>query len=134
MKSDGETYSTVEEDHKLVRVEIPAGYVEALGLLKAIERSLRHRLNKSYDLAPRTASLRPTQSSRPRSGEIVDWPVQGMPHQKRPDSEEADSQVTTLFETDVAKQSVGAKHYTVEVREDRKSDMKCRERTGPENV
>jgi hypothetical protein len=144
MKSDGETYSTVEEDHKLVRVEIPAGYVEALGLLKAIERSLRPRLRKpfvsmdrSYYLAPRTASSaspRPTQSPGPRFGEIVDWPVQGMPHQKRPDSEEADSQATTLFETDVAKQPVGAKHYTVEVREDRKSDIECRERTEPENV
>jgi hypothetical protein len=57
-----------------------------------------------------------------------------MPHQKRPASEEADIQATTLLETDVAKQRVGAKYYTVEVREDRKSGMESRELTGPGDI
>ena len=42
-RADGITYSTSEEDHKLVQVEIPAGYPNTQGVLKAIERSLRHR-------------------------------------------------------------------------------------------
>ena len=95
-KSDGTTYSTVEEDDKLVRVEIPAGYVEVCSLLKAVERSIRHRsrkpfvpMDRSYYVAPGTASTGPTarakgmevevlpmlrKRSRPRSTEIVDWP------------------------------------------------------------
>ena len=44
---DGNTYSTVEEDSKPVRVEIPSGYVEVSSLLKAIERSLRSRSRRS---------------------------------------------------------------------------------------
>jgi len=90
-RADGETYSTVEEDHKLVRVEIPTGYEEVRGLLKAIERSLRHRsrapfvsLDRTYYVAARiperTRIVKVEQSksrARPRSGEIVDWPTSG---------------------------------------------------------
>ncbi|KAJ4369653.1 hypothetical protein N0V83_005415 [Neocucurbitaria cava] len=47
-RADGKTYSTVEEDNKLVRVEVPAGYAEVIGLLKAIERSLRQRSRKPF--------------------------------------------------------------------------------------
>jgi hypothetical protein len=92
-KSDGNTYSSVEEDGKLVQVEIPVAYVEVNSLLKAIERSLRHRsrrpfvtMDRSYYIAPR-APASPTGTStdaaeepvekktpRPRSGEIIDWP------------------------------------------------------------
>ncbi|KAL1635639.1 hypothetical protein SLS56_001692 [Neofusicoccum ribis] len=42
MKRDGEAYSTEEEAHQIVRVEIPPSYEEARGLLRAIERGARH--------------------------------------------------------------------------------------------
>ncbi|KAH7080625.1 hypothetical protein BKA63DRAFT_563300 [Paraphoma chrysanthemicola] len=84
-KSDGITYSTNEEDGKLVRVEIPAGYVEVSGLLKAVERSLRHWSRRSFvnteslakKFPPRSPPrpLGPPPSPRPRAGELVDWPI-----------------------------------------------------------
>jgi hypothetical protein len=144
-KSDGATYSTVEEDNKLVRVEIPAGYVEVGGLLKAIERSIRHRtrkpfvsMDRSYYVTPRTAPASPTRShsvhveqepkikskskssSRPRSGEIVDWPQHPTTKPKRPlveISNTPNSKRGSLYEEDLAKQRRNAKHYAVEVRE-----------------
>ena len=137
---NGATYSTIQEDNKIVRVEVPAGYVEAAGLLKAIERSLRHRsrkpfvsMDRSYYVAPRTAPSLPQRSrsvkveqepktkvkaSRPRSGEIVDWPA--APKAKRPLAEISNtpnSKRGSLYEEDVAKQRQYAKHYAVEVRE-----------------
>jgi hypothetical protein len=49
-----------EESYRLVRVEVPNGYTECLGLLRAIERSIRHRrrtpfvsFDRSYPIAPR---------------------------------------------------------------------------------
>ncbi|KAH7397320.1 hypothetical protein BKA66DRAFT_454143 [Pyrenochaeta sp. MPI-SDFR-AT-0127] len=148
-KSDGETYSTVEEDNKLVRVEIPAGYVEVAGLLKAIERSLRHRsskpfvsMDRSYYVAPRTPSAfahtRPvkleqaakaktkTKTSRPRSGEIVDWP-EAEPAPKRilaEISNTANSKRGSLYEEDLAKLRRNAKHYAVEVRQPSSRDLR----------
>jgi hypothetical protein len=142
-KPDGNTYSTAEEDKKLVRVEIPAGYVEVGSLLKAIERSLRHRsrrpfvsMDRSYFVAARssTSTLQRTRpvkveqepkkikSSRPRSGEIVDWPEsqQPQPKPKRVLSEisnTVNSKRGSLYEEDLAKQRRNAKHYAVEVRE-----------------
>lgn len=138
-KSDGATYSTIVEDNKLVRVEIPAGYVEVASLLKAIERSLRHRsrqpfvsMDRSYYVAPRTTpkrshSVRVEQevkpkytksSSRPRSGEIVDWPgsyeINTTHNPKR----------GSLYEEDLAKQRRNAKHYSVEVREPTLRDLR----------
>lgn len=150
-KSDGATYSTVEEDNKLVRVEIPAGYVEVSSLLKAIERSLRHRsrkpfvsMDRSYYVAPRTApsspqrsrSVKPakveqepkrTKSSRPRSSEVVDWPQHTTSKPKRPLAEISNtpsSKRGSLYEEDLAKQRRAAKHYAVEVREPSTRDVR----------
>lgn len=47
-KSNGQIYSTAKEDDKLIRVELPAGYDQVRGLLKAIERSLRHRSRNPF--------------------------------------------------------------------------------------
>ncbi|KAH9879675.1 hypothetical protein IAQ61_001494 [Plenodomus lingam] len=138
---DGATYSTVEEDNKIVRVELPAGYIEVAGLLKAIERSLRSRsrrsfvsMDRSYYIAPRSPPTIPQRSrsvkveqepkirskaSRPRSGEIVDWP-ESQPKPKRALTEisnTAGSKRGSLYEEDLAKQRRNAKHYSVEVRE-----------------
>lgn len=144
-KSDGNTYSTIEENNKLVRVEIPAGYVEAAGLLRAIERSLRHRtrqpfvsMDRTYYVAPRTTSplqrsrsvkveqdSRTKTKSRPRSGEIVDWP-DVEPKQKRVLSEisnTANAKRGSLYEEDMAKRR-NAKHYAVEVREPTMRDLR----------
>ena len=137
--ADGATYSTVEEDNKLVRVEIPAGYVEVSGLLKAIERSLRHRsrkpfvsMDRSYYVAPRTAAALPqrtrsvkveqepkikTKTARPRSGEIVDWPETKPKRALAEISNTPNSKRGSLYEEDLAKQRRNAKHYAVEVRE-----------------
>jgi hypothetical protein len=66
MKTDGAVYSTVEEGEKLVRIEMPAGYVEVQSLLKAIERSIRHRswkpfvsMDRSYYIAPKSVLATP---------------------------------------------------------------------------
>jgi hypothetical protein len=121
-KNDGATYSTVEEDNKLVRVEVPAGYVEVASLLRAIERSLRHRsrkpfvsMDRSYYVAPRTAPASPQ-----RSTEVVDWPQHTTSKPKRPLAEISNtpsSKRGSLYEEDLAKQRRAAKHYAVEVRE-----------------
>ncbi|PZD29519.1 hypothetical protein A1F97_10317, partial [Pyrenophora tritici-repentis] len=141
-KADGAIYSTTEEDNKVVRVEVPAGYVEVFSLLKAIERSLRHRsrkpfvsMDRTYYVAPRTSSTSPrrshsvkleqepkkSKSSRPRSGEIVDWPHHTTTTKtKRPLAEISNtpnSKRGSLYEEDLAKQRRNAKHYAVEVRE-----------------
>ncbi|KAI0572834.1 hypothetical protein Alg130_10334 [Pyrenophora tritici-repentis] len=130
-KADGAIYSTTEEDNKVVRVEVPAGYVEVFSLLKAIERSLRHRsrkpfvsMDRTYYVAPRTSSTSPrrshsvkleqepkkSKSSRPRSGEIIS----NTPNSKR----------GSLYEEDLAKQRRNAKHYAVEVREPSARDVR----------
>ncbi|KAH9876659.1 hypothetical protein J1614_003791 [Plenodomus biglobosus] len=143
--ADGATYSTVEEDNKIVRVELPVGYVEVAGLLKAIERSLRSRsrrafvsMDRSYYISPRTSPTLPQRSrsvkveqqpkikskvSRPRSGEIVDWP-ESQPKPKRALTEISNtvsSKRGSLYEEDLAKQRRNAKHYSVEVREPTRS-------------
>jgi len=146
-KADGNTYSTVEEDNKLVRIELPSGYVEVSSLLKAIERSLRHRtrrpfvsMDRSYYVAPRTSPSpvqrsrsvklehepRTTKTTRPRSGEIVDWPASLPTKQNRVLSEisnTANSKRGSLYEEDVAKQRRN-KHYSVEVREPTLRDLR----------
>ncbi|KAL6172835.1 hypothetical protein ACJQWK_01979 [Exserohilum turcicum] len=158
-KSDGATYSTMEENNKLVRVEIPAGYVEVCSLLKAIERSLRHRsrkpfvsMDRSYYVAPRspTSSTSPTRrsnavkveqepktkttkSSRPRSGDIVDWPQPTTTKAKRPLAEISNtpnSKRGSLYEEDLAKQRRNAKHYAVEVREPSTRDIREQRSSG----
>ena len=152
-KSDGNTYSTIEEDSKPVRVEIPSGYVEVSSLLKAIERSLRHRsrrsfvsMDRNYYVAPRAPASPPkrsnsvkvsqepkskTKSSRPRSGEIVDWP-ESQPKPKRVLSEisnTANSKRGSLYEEDMAKRR-SAKNYAVEVREPTLRDLRDRRSSG----
>ncbi|KAF2026574.1 hypothetical protein EK21DRAFT_73950 [Setomelanomma holmii] len=147
-KADGNTYSTIEEDNKPVRVEIPAGYVEVGSLLKAIERSLRHRsrrsfvsMDKNYYVAPRTPTTpvqrshsvkvsqepKRTKAPRPRSGEIVDWP-----QSKRVLAEisnTANSKRGSLYEEDMAKRR-NAKHYAVEVREPSLRDIRDHRSSG----
>ncbi|KAF2995384.1 hypothetical protein E8E13_004151 [Curvularia kusanoi] len=134
---DGKTFSTKEEDHKVVQVEIPSNYVEVAGLLKAIERSLRHRsrrpfvsMDSSYHVAPRTPSLpvrqksvkidqekpRSSKSTRPRSGEVVDWP-------DKVEINNTSSRRGSLYEEDLAKKRRSAK-YNVEVREPSARDLR----------
>ncbi|KAF2124020.1 hypothetical protein P153DRAFT_361641 [Dothidotthia symphoricarpi CBS 119687] len=147
-KSDGATYSTIEEGSKLIRVEVPAGYVEVSGLLKAIERSLRHRtrkpfvsMDRSYYVAPRAPTLpsrsrsvkveqepRTKTSSRPRSGEIVDWPekpkTQPKPRALAEITNSMNAKRGSLYEEDLAKQRRNAKRYSVEVREPTQHDLR----------
>jgi len=133
---DGKIYSTKEEDNKLVQVEIPSNYVEVGSLLKAIERSLRHRsrrpfvsMDRSYHVAPRTASIPVRQksvkvdnekpkskSSRPRSGEVVDWP-------DKVEISNTNPRRGSLYEEDLAKKRRSAK-YNVEVREPSARDLR----------
>ncbi|KAF2825345.1 hypothetical protein CC86DRAFT_42307 [Ophiobolus disseminans] len=154
-KVDGNTYSTVEEDSKPVRVELPVGYVEVTSLLKAIERSLRHRsrrsfvsMDRSYYVAPRAPASPPkrtssvkvsqdsktkTKSSRPRSGEIVDWPDR-VEHQPKPNrvlseiSNTVNSKRGSLYEEDMAKRR--SKNYAVEVREPTVRDIRDHRSSG----
>ncbi|KAF2453759.1 hypothetical protein BDY21DRAFT_292400 [Lineolata rhizophorae] len=88
-KRDGKIYSTDNTGDQLVQVEIPAGYDQVRGLLRAIDRSNRHHrpFLKSYDrryyVPARTAERQPVKveqadlpkkPSRRRSVEIVEWP------------------------------------------------------------
>lgn len=138
-RADGETYSTVEEDHKLVRVEIPASYVQVRGLLKAIERSLRHRsripfvsMDRTYYVAARVpqrsrsvkVDQAPKPKLRPRSGEIVDWPSTKTKPSITTEVSSSHSKRGSLYETDLATQRRNAKQYSVEVREPSLRDLR----------
>ncbi|KAF1359215.1 hypothetical protein EJ07DRAFT_156127 [Lizonia empirigonia] len=135
---EGKSFSTKEEENKVVQVEIPSGYVEVGGLLKAVERSLRHRsrrpfisMDRSYHIAPRTTTLPQRQKSvkvdhdskprttpsRPRSGEVVDWP------DRVEISSTANTRRGSLYEEDLAKKRRNAK-YHVEVREPSARDLR----------
>jgi hypothetical protein len=133
-EANGETYSTREEDNKPVRVELPSSYTQVRGLLKAIERSLRHRsrtpfvsMDRTYYVAARvpqrTRSVKieqpvKTKSSRPRSGEIVDWPSSPKPKPKIvTEVNNSTSKRGSLYAQDLETQRRNAKQYTVEVRE-----------------
>jgi hypothetical protein len=139
-RADGKTYSTVEENNKLVRIEMPATYVQVRDLLKAIERSLRHRSrtpfvsqDRSYYVAERrpmrTRSVKieqaPKVKSRPRSGEIVDWPSQ----KKATVTTEANKR-GSLYEQDLAAQRRNAKDYKVEIREPSFRDVRSHRLSG----
>ncbi|KAJ4371670.1 hypothetical protein N0V86_008223 [Didymella sp. IMI 355093] len=134
---DGKAFSTKEEDNKIVQVEIPSSYVEVSGLLRAIERSLRHRsrrafvsMDRHYHISPRTPTTLPvrqksvkvehekprTKSSRPRSGEVVDWP-------DKVETNNSSSRRGSLYEEDLAKKRRSAK-YNVEVREPSTRDLR----------
>ncbi|KAF2239674.1 hypothetical protein EV356DRAFT_499873 [Viridothelium virens] len=61
-KRDGLVYSNAKEDQRLTNVEVPRGFEHGLSLLKAIERSLRHRrrepfvsFDRSYFVPPRVS-------------------------------------------------------------------------------
>jgi len=81
-KEDGAIYSTAAEDDKLVRVEIPAGYVEVCSVLRAMHRSNRHRsrksfvsMDKSHYVAPQTppaGAVRGETTIRVSRGHISD--------------------------------------------------------------
>jgi hypothetical protein len=134
-RADGKTYSTSEEENKLVQVEIPAGYPQVRGLLKAIERSLRHRSrtpfvsqDRTYYVAERTPARSrsvkveqaPKTKSRPRSGEIVDWPspkAQPVKPVITTEVNNSHSKRGSLYESDLAAQRRNAAKYSVEVRE-----------------
>ncbi|CAI6332044.1 unnamed protein product [Periconia digitata] len=133
---DGETYSTAEEDNKLVRVEIPSAYVQVRGLLKAIERSLRHRsrtpfvsMDKTYFIPARqptrarSVKIEQSPKSRPRSGEIVDWPGEEVRLEKSISVPHSKSKRGSLYDQDLANQRRNASRYNVEVREPSRRDF-----------
>ncbi|KAF2438220.1 hypothetical protein P171DRAFT_372217 [Karstenula rhodostoma CBS 690.94] len=131
-RADGKTYSTVEEDNKLVQIEVPSGFVQVRSLLKAIERSLRHRsrapfvsMDRTYYVAARmpvrSHSVKVDQEikhkSRPRSGEIVEWPSSSKPQKATVAVDKSSSKRGSLYEQDLELQRRNAKNYKIEVRE-----------------
>lgn len=137
--SDGKTYSTHEEDNKLVQIEVPSGYVQVRSLLKAIERSLRHRSRTPFVSMDRThyvAARIPVRSrsvkveqeskikSRPRSGEIVDWPSPSKVQQVAVEINSTPSKRGSLYEKDLESQRRNEKNYRVEVREPSVRDIR----------
>lgn len=74
--ADGETYSTTEEEGKLVRVEISASYVQVRGLLKAVEHSLRHRSRTPFVSMDRTCYAAARIPPRTRSVKVEQAPEQ----------------------------------------------------------
>jgi hypothetical protein len=143
--TDGETYSTTEEGNKSVRVELPAGYEQVRGLLKAIERSVRPgrtpfvSLDRAYYVATRvpqrTQSVKLEQTktksksqSRPRSGVIVDWPAPSSPTPKARVVTEVNNSISSkrgsLYEQDLEQQRHNAARYSVEVRQPSARDVR----------
>lgn len=126
MKPDGEIYSTIEEDNKLVRLELPTGYVEVQSLVKAVERSIRYNsrepytgMDRSYHVSPRTDLVSTSRShpikveqestnkrsSQSRDGEIVDWPS------------------TPSHERDLSKRRLSVEYCDVYTSEEKLSDV-----------
>jgi hypothetical protein len=126
---DGKVSSTKEVDGRVVRLEIPTGYVEVHGLLRAIERSLRHRsrkpfvtLDEHYHVAPRSpvplpvrqqsvkvepeSSTAGSSRSRPRTGEVVDWP-------EKIEISDVGTRRSSLYEEDLKK--LRSAKYNVEI-------------------
>ncbi|KAF2743602.1 hypothetical protein M011DRAFT_430618 [Sporormia fimetaria CBS 119925] len=141
--ADGETYSTIDENHKLVRVEMPADYTQVRGLLRAIERSLRHRsrtpfvsMDRTYYVAARTPRRshsvkieQPKTKRRPRSGEIVEWPEytkSSAPYVKEINTRRRGS----IYAEDLEMLQRNAKRYNVEVREPSARDIRERRHSG----
>ncbi|CAI6342456.1 unnamed protein product [Periconia digitata] len=140
-RTDGNTYSTTETENKLVCVEIPADYVQTRGLLKAVERSLRHRsrqpfvsMDRGYYVASRAGEKdRPSRSvkvetsskkKRPPSGEIVEWPELDTPSSKKAGKMHVGSSKRgSLYEQDQASGREGKK-YNVEIREPSRRDLR----------
>lgn len=133
---DGKAFSRKDEETKIVQVEIPAGFIQVSGLLRAIERSLRHRtrrafvsMDRHYQVAPRQSATLPvrhhsvkveqdrpkTKSSRPRSGEVVDWP-------DKVEINNSSSRRGSLYEEDLKKRR--SANYNVEVREPSTRDLR----------
>lgn len=69
---DGKAFSTKEEDNKVIQVEIPLGYVEASGLLRAMERSLRHRVRRPFVSMDRSYHVVPTTRTRSEEEQSVE--------------------------------------------------------------
>ncbi|KAK8152566.1 hypothetical protein IWX90DRAFT_393607 [Phyllosticta citrichinensis] len=153
MRKDGEAYSTAEEDFKVVRVEIQPGYDEARSLLRAIERSIRHKrpflsMDRSYPVAPRLPE-RPKHHHKPA---VVHMEAPApSPRRRRVDghghahahahahgsaatldinSSSAHHKRGTLYESDLAEQKRNHAKYNVQVREPSKRDVRERRHAG----
>ncbi|KAF4541951.1 Macro domain containing protein 1 [Lasiodiplodia theobromae] len=144
MKRDGEAYSTEEEDRQVVRVEIQPTYEEARGLLRAIERGIRHRrqfvsMDRSYHIAPRlplrTKNQKPVQPvqveqapalpPRPKGNhEQYEWPAS--PRQAVINVAKRGS----LYESDMEEQRRNFAKYNIEVREPSHRDMREHRHSG----
>ncbi|TKA71668.1 hypothetical protein B0A49_05277 [Cryomyces minteri] len=151
-RQDGEIYSTAagvphaQQRHKLVRVEIPPGFDNARGLLKAISSGLRHRsrrpilsVDRTYPIAPRLPARRvvveqPARASDAGEGrrrhdhrahrpeiEIVEWPATTPPRQ----GEEAPRR-GSLYVADLREQQRARVGYRVEVREPERRERRRR--------
>ncbi|KAK8210436.1 hypothetical protein IWZ01DRAFT_279174 [Phyllosticta capitalensis] len=145
MRKDGETYATTDKDFRVVRVEIQPGYDEARSLLRAIERSIRHKrpllsMDRTYPVAPRLPE-RPKHHKHQSQKPAV---VQGEsaapgPSPKRRQHHHSSSTVTldvnnssqhphhkrgTLYDADLAEQKRNHAKYNVQVREPSKRDVR----------
>lgn len=67
----GKVLSTKEEDNKLLQIEIPKGYIETSGLLRAIERSRRHKPRRPFVNIDRSRNVAPKIQSHSVSQESV---------------------------------------------------------------
>ncbi|KAL0261356.1 hypothetical protein SLS55_002786 [Diplodia seriata] len=145
MKRDGEAYSTDGEERQIVRVEIQPTYEEARGLLRAIERGVRHRrqfvsMDRSYHIAPRLplrtkhhhqkpvqpvkVEQSPPLPPRPHHSDEYDWPAS--PRQAVINVAKRGS----LYEADLAEQRRNYAKYNIEVREPSHQDRREHRHSG----
>ncbi|KAF2091492.1 hypothetical protein K490DRAFT_31759 [Saccharata proteae CBS 121410] len=124
MNKDGQFYS--KQEYKLVRVEIESGYSEARGLLRAIERSLRHRRREPFISMDRNYQVGPRLPPRPQPVQPVE--VKQAPKSARrysqpqlpefPRSAVIDiSKRGSLYKADMEEKRRSYPKYNVEVRE-----------------
>lgn len=138
---EGIPYSTHKEEGRLVRVEIPHGYSQIKGLLKAMERSLRHRrqqdpfvsMDGTYYVAPRPVerTWKGVKVEQPRKPEkasstaaTVDYPIR-----ERKATVDV-SKRGSLYQADIVEQRRAYKSYNVEIREPPRRDREERRSSG----
>ncbi|KAI7254376.1 hypothetical protein KC335_g14477, partial [Hortaea werneckii] len=107
---DGVTYACKKDNHKLVKLEMPADYTQVAQLLSSMDRHIRSAPRKApvvsydpnYPITARRPATRDVEESWKEKGEIVIEPGHPRRNTERPKSiQKSKRQPTTVIEDDV---------------------------------
>ncbi|KAK4996146.1 hypothetical protein LTR66_004172 [Elasticomyces elasticus] len=141
---DGNVYSATDDKYRVVRVELPTGYGQVRGLLRAMERKLRYQApspiishDRTYYIPSRRTEERTTKvevimeserkevrsKHRPRyQPRVVEWPAERSTFTAK-DVEKRGS----LYVKDMELQRQVQQSYTIEIREPQKKKERKKE-------